>query len=201
MRLADLTHTMELSDPPWYRAIFANTVMAPLWLLVRVYVGWQWLDAGWHKVSGDNWTNNDGAALEGFWVRIVAVPEQGRPAIRYDWYRDVIQFMLDHDWHVWFAWVIAFGELFIGLALIIGLFTGFAAIAGAFLNFNFMLAGSAGTNPVLFLLAVLIMLAWKVSGRIGVDRWLLPALGTPWSHGVLAEDAGARPAPGGQPPG
>ena len=53
------------------------------------------------------------------------------------------------------------------------------------MNFNFMLAGSASTNPVLFLLGLLLLLAWKVSGRIGIDRWLLPALGTPWSPGVM----------------
>jgi thiosulfate dehydrogenase (quinone) large subunit len=67
--------------------------------------------------------------------------------------------------------------------LIVGAFTGLAAIGGAALSFNFMLAGSASTNPVLFILAILILLGWKVAGWIGVDRWLLPALGTPWEPG------------------
>jgi len=176
--------SVELRDPPLVRALFANTAAAPIWLVVRTYVGWQWLHAGWTKVSGENWITNDGVALEGFWTRIVQVPEQGSPPIRYDWYRDVIQFMLDHHWAAWFAWVIAFGELFVGIALIIGLLTGVAALAGASLNFSFLLAGSASTNPVLFLFAVLLLLAWKVAGYIGVDRWLLPALGTPWSPGA-----------------
>ncbi len=48
------------------------------------------------------------------------------------------------------------------------------------MNFNFMLAGSASTNPVLFLLAVLLILAWKVAGYYGLDRVLLHRLGTPW---------------------
>ena len=72
------------------------------------------------------------------------------------------------------------GEAAIGVALIIGLFTGFAALLGAFMNMNFMLAGSASSNPVLFVLAVLILMAWKVAGIIGIDRFLLPLLGTPW---------------------
>jgi thiosulfate dehydrogenase (quinone) large subunit len=50
-----------------------------------------------------------------------------------------------------------------------------------------MLAGSASTNPVLFILAILILFGWKVSGWIGVDRWLLPALGTPWQPGPVIE--------------
>ena len=50
------------------------------------------------------------------------------------------------------------------------------------MNFNFMLAGSASTNPVLFVLAILIVLAWKVSGYYGLDYALLPALGVPWEN-------------------
>ncbi|MDA1003110.1 MAG: DoxX family protein [Chloroflexi bacterium] len=129
------------------------------------------------------------------------LPEQGSPPIRYDWYRDFIQFMLDNHWATWFAWVIAFGELFLGIALIVGLLTGLAALGGITLNFNFMLAGTVSTNPVLFLLGILLLLAWKVAGRIGIDRWLLPALGTPWEPGAVAGVARAnggradRPAP------
>ena len=178
------TRPEEFPDPGWYRAIFASATVAPAWLLIRFYLGWQWLDSVWGKVRGDGWVNQDGVALRGFWERAVAVPEEGRPAITYDWYRDFLQFMLDNGWYTWFAWIIAWGEVAAGLALIIGLLTGFAALGAAFMNFNFMLAGTASTNPVLFVLAVLIVLAWKVAGRIGVDRWLLPALGTPWSPGV-----------------
>lgn len=57
------------------------------------------------------------------------------------------------------------------------------------------LAGSASTNPVLFTLAIGLMLAWKVAGYYGVDRYLLPRLGTPWRPGtIMRREAG--PAPG-----
>jgi thiosulfate dehydrogenase [quinone] large subunit len=185
LRLTDLSRSHELSDPGWYRMLFANTMMAPLWLIVRAYVGWQWLDAGYHKIHGGNWITNNGVALEGFWKRIVAVPETGTPPIHYDWYRNFIQFMLDHGWYHWMAWVIAFGEAAVGIGLLVGFLTGFAALGGMTMNFNFMLAGSASTNPVLFFLGILLLLAWKVAGRIGMDRWVLPALGTPWEAGVM----------------
>lgn len=178
-----------LRDPIWYRFLFANVAMSPIWTLARLYVGWQWLQAGWQKVDGDGWLNQDGASLRSFWERIVQIPERGAPPIKFDWYRDFIQFMLDHEWYTWFAWIIAFGETFAGLALIIGAFTGIAALTGAFMNFNFMLAGSASTNPVLFLLSVLLILAWKVAGQIGLDRWLLPALGTPWQAGAAFRES------------
>jgi thiosulfate dehydrogenase [quinone] large subunit len=46
----------------------------------------------------------------------------------------------------------------------------------------------------LFTLAVLLILAWKVAGYYGLDYYLLPALGTPWSRRETASSAG-RPAP------
>ena len=192
----------ELHDPSWMRLIFADTRLAPLWALARMYLGYQWLLAGWHKLWGDErWINlpgEDGLPLAGFWTRATSFPEEGSPPIKYDWYRDFLKYMLDNEWYHWFSWVIAFGEVLAGVALIIGAFTGLAALAGATMNFNFMLAGSASTNPVLFVLAILILFGWKVAGWIGVDRWLLPALGTPWAPGRLVHEAvdHARPREG-----
>jgi thiosulfate dehydrogenase [quinone] large subunit len=193
----------ELKDPALLRTIFGNTALAPLWLIARLYLGYQWLLAGSHKLwGGERWVyveGPDGLALRGFWTRAIAIPEQGSPIIKYDWYRDFLDFMLRHEAYQWFSWVIAIGEVAVGIALIIGLFTGFAALTGAFMNFNFLLAGSASTNPVLFILAVLLMFGWKVAGWIGVDRWLLPALGTPWQPGrVVKRASGQAPvlAPG-----
>ena len=73
------------------------------------------------------------------------------------------------------------GELLIGLALILGAFVGFAAFFGGFMNWNFIMAGAASHNGLLFALAIALILAWKVAGWYGLDRWLLPLLGTPWS--------------------
>src|SRR5947209_4039870 len=84
-------------------------------------------------------------------------------------------------------WRALFAELAIGIGLILGAFVGVAAFFGALMNMNFMLAGSATTNPVLFGIAVGLMLAWKVAGYYGRDRLLLPVLGTPW------RPAGERP--------
>lgn len=76
--------------------------------------------------------------------------------------------------------VVAFGETAVGIGLILGAFVGVAALAGGFMNMNFMLAGSASSNPVLLILAIVLILAWKTAGYIGLDRYLLPIFGTPW---------------------
>lgn len=173
-----------MPDPPFVETLFSTTRFAWIWVLVRVYVGWAWLTSGWGKLSNPAWMET-GMALRGFWSNVTAIPESGRPAITYGWYREFLTFLLESDAYTWMAPLIVWGEILIGLGLILGALTGFAAFFGAFLNFNFMLAGTASTNPVLFTLAILLLLAWKVAGWYGVDRWLLPLLGTPWGGGAL----------------
>ena len=112
--------------------------------------------------------------------------EGARPRITYDWFRDALTYMLDHEWYTWFAKLVAIGEFLVGLGLVVGALVGIAAFFGTVLNFNFMLAGTTSTNPVLFALTVVIVLGWKVAGWIGLDRFLLPLLGTPWRPGTIA---------------
>jgi thiosulfate dehydrogenase [quinone] large subunit len=71
------------------------------------------------------------------------------------------------------------------LGLILGLLTGVAAFFGAFMNLNFLMAGTVSVNPALGIMALGVVLAWKVAGYIGIDRWLLPMLGTPWRPGSV----------------
>ena len=114
----------------------------------------------------------------------MAIPDApARPLIAFDWYRGFLQSMIDAGAYTWFSKIIYIGEILIGVALILGLFTGIAAFFGGFMNWNFMMAGSASTNPVLFTLSILLVLAWKTAGWWGLDRFLLPALGTPWQPG------------------
>jgi thiosulfate dehydrogenase [quinone] large subunit len=173
-----------ISDPPLARFLFSDTRMAPVWLLVRIYVGWAWLEAGLHKVQDIGPTTNyiyDGAGILAFWSRIAAIPvAPAKPVITYDWYRGFIQLLIDGHAQGVMGKVIAFGESAVGIGLILGAFVGIAAVSGAFMNLNFMLAGSASTNPVMLLLGFLLVLAWKTAGHIGLDRFLMPLLGTPW---------------------
>jgi thiosulfate dehydrogenase (quinone) large subunit len=168
-----------VQDPPIARFLFGDTRFAWFWLIVRVLLGWQWLSSGWGKLQNPDWMQG-GIALQGFWERAVQIPEAGRPPITFDWYRGFIQGLLDGQAYTWFAPLVAFGETLIGVGLIIGAFVGIAAFFGAFMNWNFIMAGSASTNGLLGLAALFLILAWKIAGWYGADRWLLPRLGTPW---------------------
>jgi thiosulfate dehydrogenase [quinone] large subunit len=57
------------------------------------------------------------------------------------------------------------------------------------MNFSFMMAGSSSSNPMMFGLTIFIILAWKNSGWWGLDRYVLPALGTPWKAGYFFKPA------------
>ena len=185
---------VEIEGPRFARFLFNNSRAGLFWLPIRLFVGFAWLEAGWHKFTDPEWTQG-GAALRGYWERAAAIPEQGRPPITYEWYRDFINTLLAGGHEGWFAWVITLGEIAVGVGLILGILTGVAAFFGAFMNMSFLLAGSASTNPVLFTLAVGLMLAWKVAGYYGVDRYLLPRLGTPWRPGALFLRRQAGPGP------
>ncbi len=172
-------------DPPLAQELFSSTKWSWLWIIFRIYLGYSWITSGIGKLDSPGWTQT-GDALKSFWERAVAIPDApARPLITFGWYRTFLQSMLDSGAYTWFSKLVIAGELLIGVALILGIFTGIAAFFGGFLNWNFMMAGSASTNPVLFAIAILIIMGWKVAGWWGLDRWVLPALGTPWQPGKL----------------
>jgi thiosulfate dehydrogenase [quinone] large subunit len=169
-----------VTDPGFVKTLLNEPKMGWVWLVLRVWIGYQWLEAGLHKVTGTGWLDG-GSALQGYWQHAVVIPDSGRPAIAFGWYRDFLTMLLNAQAYTWFAKLVAYGELLVGIALIIGAFTGAAAFFGGLMNWNYMMAGSASTNPMLFVISVGLILAWKVAGRIGADYFLLPAIGTPWA--------------------
>ena len=185
---------VQVEGPAFTRYLFSNRTAGLFWLPIRLFVGFSWLEAGWHKVSGTGWINDGGSALAGYWTNAVKVaPDTGKGPITFEWYRDFITFLLNGHHQSWFAWLVAFGELAVGIGLVVGALVGVAAFFGALMNASFLLAGSGSSNPVLFTMAIGLMLAWKVAGYYGLDRYLLPLLGTPWRAKV--ETVRPTPAP------
>jgi thiosulfate dehydrogenase [quinone] large subunit len=168
----------QLPDLPLARLFFRTPRFAWLLLIIRLYVAYQWLQAGWQKLNSPAWMET-GEALKGFWAGAVAIPANGYPMISYDWYRAFITYLLDHNAYVWFAKLVAIGEAAVGVALLLGLCVGVAAFFGAFMNWNYIMAGAASINGMLLVLEVLLILAWRVAGWYGADRFVLTQLGRP----------------------
>ncbi|WP_104991217.1 DoxX family protein [Deinococcus sp. NW-56] len=168
--------TRIVTEPGISQLLFADTRLAPLWALLRIYVGWQWLQAGWHKVTDPAWVGSEaGTAVTGFLQGALAKTGGERPAVS-GWYGSFIEnFALPNA--TLFSYLVAFGETAVGIALILGLLTGVAAFFGGLMNANFLFAGTLSTNPLLFILATWLVLAWRVAGWWGLDRWVLPRLG------------------------
>jgi len=180
-RNAPQAEVVEIEGPAFSRYLFGNTRAGLFWLPIRIFVGFEWLLAGWEKLSGAGWTDG-GSALLGYWKGAVAIPQTGKPSITFEWYRSFLQILIDNHAQGWFGWLIALGETAVGIGILLGVLVGIAAFFGATMNMSYMLAGSASTNPILFALTVGLMLAWRVAGFYGVDRYLLPRLGVPWTR-------------------
>jgi thiosulfate dehydrogenase [quinone] large subunit len=171
-------------DPPVARALFGHVGWAWIWLILRVYAGWEWLSAGWEKLHNAAWTGSHaGAAMTGF-VNGALAETTGAHANVQGWYATFLKDAVLPNAAAW-SYLISWGEFLVGIALILGIFTGIAAFFGGFMNMNYLLAGAVSTNPILLFIAFLLVLAWKTAGWWGLDRWILPALGTPWRPGAI----------------
>ncbi len=187
---------------PLSKLLFADTRAAWLWLVVRLYVGWQWFSAGFLKLTGralpesavvpphsTSWifTHHLGAQLRGFFLYALKNPDL-QP-----WYANFLRHFALPNAGL-FTYLVTFGECFVGLGMLLGGFTGIAAFFGVFMNLNYLYAGPVSINPILAVLSVFLMLAWRVAGYIGADRVLLPLLGTPWTGSLLAAPRSPRVA-------
>jgi thiosulfate dehydrogenase [quinone] large subunit len=176
MKSTVTTRTGEaLQGPAIVQKLFNHPLAGLIWLPIRVWIGWQWIMAGLHKLESPAWMQT-GVALKGFWMGAVAIPAAGQAPIHYVWYRSFLQMMIDTQAYTWFAKLISVGELLVGVALVLGIFMGFTATIGGFMNWNFIMAGSASVNPMFLVLEIMLVLAWKVSGYYGADFFLLPWL-------------------------
>jgi len=171
-------------ESPVSKILFASAKISWFWLLVRIYVGWQWLEAGWVKLGNPVWTGNQtGAALKGFVSGALAKTAGEHPDVQ-GWYAWFLQHIVLAHPAAW-SQIVVWGEILVGVALVIGAFTGIAAFFGLFMNLNYLLAGAVSVNPILFTLSIGLILAWRVAGFLGADYYLLSLLGTPWQPGKL----------------
>ncbi|MCJ7825897.1 MAG: DoxX family membrane protein [Anaerolineales bacterium] len=173
-----------LEDPKIARMLFGEVKWAWIWIPLRLYAGWQWLIAGWSKIGNPAWTGDSaGAAVTGFVTGALEKTGGAHPDVQ-GWYAWFLRNLVLPNSGIW-SQMVAYGELIVGIALILGVFTGIAAFFGGFMNMNYLLAGTVSSNPLLLAIAIFLILAWKTAGWWGIDRWLLTVLGTPWRPGFI----------------
>ena len=136
--------------------LFRSNYASVIWLVVRLWLGYQWLNAGYQKIWGSEkmgfWYGG-GAGVFGFAKAGVAANSTPYGAVGYGWWAAFLHnFVMPNA--SWIAKLISISEFAIGIGLILGLFTGVAAFAAVMLNFTYMMTGSAGVNPFYALLAI-----------------------------------------------
>ncbi len=174
-----------LEDPPLARELFGSIRWAWLWFVIRLCVGWAWVDAAWAKLTAPDWVGDkSGSALTAFVGAALAKANAGQHADVQGWYATFLRSAVLPHAALW-SHLVTFGELFVGVGLILGTLTGVAAGFGVLMNASYLLAGTVSISPLLLAGELFLILAWKTAGWWGIDRWLLPAMGTPWAPGPL----------------
>lgn len=138
------------------------------WLLTfaRVFIGIQWLEAGLGKIVGDFSS-----------AGLINSALNGNANPHYGWFTSFLAFTTNSGENTFlFDVLVPWGEVAVGLALIVGLFTLTAATFGLLMNISFVLAGVISQNPTFILLQVLILIGGFNAARIGLDYWMTPWL-------------------------
>lgn len=148
---------------------FIKTNKVAMWFLtfIRIYLGYQWMTAGWHKITG-------GFDAGGFLNGAIAKSAGEHPAVQ-GWWAAFLENVALPGVDI-FNILVPYGEFLVGLGLILGTFTTFAALMGIVMNAAFLFSGTVSTNAEMLLLQILILVAAANAGRIGLDRYVLPYL-------------------------
>lgn len=142
-----------------------NHISAGILTLLRLYLGYSWLTAGYHKVA-------DGFDASGYLQGAVAKASGENPAVQGWWASFLEGFAIPNAGL--FSFLVAWGELLVGLGLILGCLTTAAAFFGIIMNFAFVFSGTISTNPQMILFTIFILVAGYNAGKFGVDRFIVP---------------------------
>jgi thiosulfate dehydrogenase (quinone) large subunit len=146
-----------------------NTISAALLTIIRLYLGYAWFTAGLHKITG-------GFDAAGFLKGAIANPVKGPDgSIVYGWYVDFLNTFALPNIEL-FNFIVPWGELLVGLGLMLGCLTTAAMFFGLVMNFAFFLAGTVSHNPTDIFLGFIILAAGYNAGRFGLDYWVVPFL-------------------------
>ncbi|SEB00797.1 thiosulfate dehydrogenase [quinone] large subunit [Thalassobacillus cyri] len=143
-----------------------NNVVAAILTVIRVYIGYAWLTAGWGKLTGGGFDS------AGFIQGAIGKASGEHPAVQ-GWWASFLEGVALPNAEI-FTFLVMWGEVLVGIALILGIFTNFAAIMGLAMNFAFLFSGTVSTNAQMVLLTVFIAAAGFNAAKFGLDRWVIP---------------------------
>ena len=162
-----------------------------VWLALRLLLAYEWLSAGLEKIQEAAWVGDKvPAGIHGFLAGAVGKATGAHPAV-FGWYADFIKNVAMPNEHL-FSYLVAYGEVLVGLALLLGIFTKWAAFWGGLMNLAFLLAGSTSANGYMLTMEVAM-----VFGGLGVSFYGLDTIVLPYLRKLLSERThrAVRPTP------
>ena len=152
--------------------IFNNKYFVPIWTVLRVWLGYQWIVPAIEKLKDPTWVGSQsGVAITGFLKGALAKSTGEHPAVQW-WYARFVENVAMPNANI-FTYLIPYGELLVGISLILGAFTIAGLLGGALMNLNYMLAGTTSTNPILYTVAIILIAAGVNAYKIGVDQLII----------------------------
>lgn len=134
--------------------------------ILRVTIGYFFFHAGWQKLTSGFISKNVLLSILNGWVQNV----------HYVWYKNfLLEYAIPHS--TIFSYLVTYGEVFAGLALIFGFMTRGTALITMFMSLNYELASSwqPGASAIinkLFIICELVILLSAAGRSFGVDRIL-----------------------------
>ncbi|WP_102029011.1 DoxX family protein [Salirhabdus sp. Marseille-P4669] len=145
-----------------------NNIIAGVLAFIRIYLGYTWITGGIGKLT------SGGFDASGFIQGAIAGAGGEHPAVQ-GWWAAFLEAVALPNAEI-FSFLVMWGEILVGLALILGLFTNFAALMAITMNFAFLFSGTVSTNGQMILLTIFLIVAGSNAGKYGLDRWVLPFL-------------------------
>jgi thiosulfate dehydrogenase (quinone) large subunit len=153
------------------RVPFTHMYASPIWLAVRLYLGWMWFNFGLQKLQA-GWLTSDPI---GQMLKLVA---DGTLAVPFEFYRPVAAFLVDSGLTPLLAHSMPFLEMAVALSFVTGVLVVPAAIGATLLNINFILSGigAVAFDGRFIALQVLLILAFRIVGAIGFEPLIMRVL-------------------------
>lgn len=148
------------------KVIMNTSIWRIILAIVRLYLGWSWLHAGFEKLMGSHFS------AAGFIKGALTKTSGPHPAVQF-WWADFLQHVAIPNITV-FNDVIPWGEFLVGLSLILGVFTKFGVLMGIVMNFSYMFSGSVSVNPQMLLLEIIVFIHSAKAAYFGLDYWVMP---------------------------
>jgi len=145
-----------------------NNIVAGILAIIRIYLGYEFIHAGLEKVT------SGGFDASGFLKGAIASSTGEHPAVQ-GWWAAFLEHVALPNADL-FTFLVQWGEVLVGIALILGLLTNFAILMGMVMNFSFLFSGTVSTNGQMILLAFFIVVAGANAGKFGLDRYAMPFL-------------------------